>query len=220
MQRVLLLSILATTLFVVNGQQKICVSMVMNLNLDPGHDISMQPGTASWEACCEICKATPTCQGFVYNNLKACWLKYTQGPFKPDLPKWQTHAGLVVAVPGGPVVNPTPTPTPKPLVCLNPVEQAEAVKLADSIAALVDAAITIGAVGFNDPAKRQQYLDVKSRVFAALQNGWAAPGVCDAIANSTADPLTEIPDVGAFVSGMVKTGVKKVCEKRKSELGC
>jgi len=220
MQGVLLLSILAKTLLVVNGQQKICVSMAINLNLDPGHDIGMQPGIASWEACCDICKANPTCQGFVYNNLKACWLKYTQGPFTPDNAKWQTHAGLVVAVPGGPVVNPTPNPTPKPLVCLNPVEQAEAVKLANSIAGIVDAAITIGAVGFNDPAKKQQYLDVKSKVFAELQNGWSAPGVCDAIANSVADPLTEIPLAGVFVSGLVKQGVKTACEKRKSELGC
>lgn len=194
--------------------------MAINLNLDPGHDIGMQSGIASWEACCEICKANPTCQGFVYNNLKACWLKYTQGPFKPDNAKWQTHAGLVIAVPGGPVVNPTPAPPTKPLVCLNPVEQAEAVKFADSIAALVDSAITIGAVGFNDPAKKQQYLDVKSRVFAELQKGWSAPGVCDAIANSIADPLTEIPVAGVFVSGLVKQGVKTACEKRKSELGC
>lgn len=194
----------------------------MNLNLDPGHDIGMQAGVASWEACCEICKANPTCQGFVYNNLKACWLKYTQGPFKPDNAKWQTHAGLIVAVPGGPVVNPTPTPTPtpKPLLCLNPVEQAEAVKFADSIAAIVNTAITIGADSFKDPVKKQEYLDVKTRVFEELQKGWSAPGICDAIANSIADPLTEIPTAGVNISGFVKQGVKLACEKRKSELGC
>lgn len=198
--------------------------MAINLNLDPGHDISKQGGVGSWEACCEICKANPTCQGFVYNNLKECWSKYTQGPFKPDLPKWQTHAGLIVVVPGGPVVDPTPSPTPaptkKPLVCLNPVEQAEAVKLANGIATVINAAIVLGAVEIKDAAKKQQYLDINSRVFAALQNGWSAPGVCDAIANSIADPMVEIPVAGVFVSGLVKSGAKQACEKRKAELGC
>lgn len=197
-----------------NGQERVCTSLGLNKNLDPGHDLEMTSGIDSWQACCERCKANPACKGFVHNNLLQCWLKYRQAPVLNDNPKWQTHSGLV----SGSVVP--PPPPPKPLVCLNAVEREEAVKLADSIAGIVNSAITLGAIGFNDPAKKAKYLDVKDKVFSALQSGWSSPGVCDSIANPIADPLKEIPAAGTLISDIVKFSVKAGCEQRKKELGC
>lgn len=176
----------------------------------------MSTGIASWQDCCEICKANPACNGFVHNNIKQCWLKYRQGPVRNDNPKWQTHSGLV-SVSAAP---PKPPKPPTPLVCLNPVEREEALKLANSISGIVNQAITLGAFGFNDPAKKEKYLDVKDKVFSALEKGWGAPGVCDSIANPIADPLKEIPVAGTLISDIVKLSVKTTCEQRKKELGC
>lgn len=103
----------------------------------------------------------------------------------------------------------------KPLIC-DEADREFAIEFASQIADVVDAALKLFAE-FVDPTIRDKYKDVTDQIIQALKDGFSAPGVCDSIAESVANPIAvEFPKVG----NVVHFSVKRACEKRKTALGC
>jgi len=106
------------------------------------------------------------------------------------------------------------------LVCQSAPQRAQTLELANTIANLIDNSLKAGGPLFKNPANRATYTNIVNNVMTALKDGFAAPNICDAIANSISDPLGQIPIAGPYIVMAVKFPVKTGCDAYKTSLGC